>query len=61
VKSHFSPGTFSADTNTRKTVPVVSLDSGQAIRFSFPFPWILAIVLSVGIWVILGVSLWQLI
>jgi hypothetical protein len=61
VKSHFSPNSFFAGTNTRTNLPAVSHDSDHAIRFSSPFPWILALVLSVAIWVILGVSLWQLI
>jgi hypothetical protein len=61
VKSQFLPDSFSADTNTRTNLPAMSHDSGHAMRFSSPFPWILAIVLSVGIWVVLGVSIWQLI
>ena len=61
MESHFPSDGFSAITNNRTTVPAVSPDSGHARRFSFPFPGILAIVLSVAIWVILGVSIWQLI
>jgi hypothetical protein len=61
VKSHFSPVSFSADANTRTNLPAASNDSGHAIRFSSQFPWILAIVLSVAIWVVLGVSILQLI
>jgi hypothetical protein len=39
--------------------PVVRASSGRAMRFSSPMPWILAIVLSVAIWALIGWSVWR--
>ena len=54
MKSHFSP----ADTDSRKNVPFAVRGTGRAVRFSSPLPWVLAIMLSGGLWAGLGLSLW---
>jgi predicted ferric reductase len=39
--------------------PVARASSGRAMRFSSPMPWILAIMLSVAIWALIGWSVWR--
>jgi hypothetical protein len=58
MKSHFSPADSSADTDARKNVSFAVRGTGRAIRFSSSVPWDLAIMLSVGLWAGLGLSLW---
>jgi hypothetical protein len=58
MKSHFSPADYSADTDARKNVSFAVRGTGRAVRFSSSLPWLLAIMLSVGLWAGLGLSLW---
>ena len=53
--------TQSLSPGTQATGPAVSPENNHAVRFPFPYPWVLIIVLSAGIWVVIGVSVWRLI
>jgi hypothetical protein len=35
-----------------------TIETSEVIRFSSPMPWVLAIVLSVAIWAVMGWSIW---
>jgi hypothetical protein len=39
---------------------IETTNPGGVIRYSSPKPWILAIVLSLGLWAMLGWTLWRL-
>ena len=51
---------YPQDVDVPSNVPVASSRAGHTMRFSSPMPWILAIVLSLGLWAMLGVLLWWL-
>jgi hypothetical protein len=60
VRSRFLPKDSSANGPTN--LPVMTAESGRAIiRYSSPTPWGVAIVLSVGLWTILLLSIWRLV
>jgi hypothetical protein len=61
VRSHFSSDESPVSVDILTNLLVATTDFGQAIRFSSPMPWVLAIVLSVGLWTVLGLSIWWLI
>jgi hypothetical protein len=61
VKSRSAPSEFRQDLVATAELPVTTTNSEQAIRFSSPMPWVLAIILSVAIWAVIGWSLWRLI
>jgi hypothetical protein len=61
VKSRPSPSEFRRDLDVATELPVATTNSEPAIRFSSPMPWVLAIVLSVAIWMVIGWSVWRLI
>jgi hypothetical protein len=50
---------YPQDVDVPAKVPVASSNSGQTMRFSSPMPWILAIVLSLAIWAVIGWSVWR--
>jgi hypothetical protein len=50
---------FSEDVNAKPKLPGVVTEPSRAIAFSSPMPWLLAIVLSLGIWAVLGWSVWR--
>jgi hypothetical protein len=61
VKSRSSPSEFRQDVDATVELPVAPARSDQPLRFSSPKPWLLAIVLSVAIWMVIGWLLWRLI
>ena len=40
--------------------PVEMIDPGEGLRYSSPWPWILATALSLVLWAMFGWSLWRL-
>jgi hypothetical protein len=62
VKSRFSPSEFRQDVDAPVELPAATTDPGQqVIQFSSPMPWVLAIVLSVALWAVLGWVIWRFI
>jgi hypothetical protein len=59
AKSRPSPAEFRQDVDARAELPAATTDPGQVIQFSSPMPWVLAIVLSVAIWAVMGWLLWR--
>jgi hypothetical protein len=61
VKSRSSPSEFRQDVDAQAELPVTIASSDQPLRFSSPMPWLLAIVLSVAIWMVIGWFVWRVI
>jgi hypothetical protein len=61
VKSRSSPSEFRQDVDATAELPAATTSPGHAIQFSSPMPWVLAIVLSVAIWAVMGWLLWRFI
>jgi hypothetical protein len=58
--STHSPPHLEAETVNPGKVEGETVNPNKVIRFSSPKPWILAIVLSLGLWAMLGCFLWWL-
>jgi len=50
ISAHFRPRQW-----------VETFNASKVIHYSSPWPWVLAIVLSVALWALLGWFLWRLI
>ena len=47
------------DAEVPPKAPVASTSVGPTMRFSSPMPWVLAILLSVVLWAMIGWSIWR--